>query len=138
MPLKKNRLYFLEHFSAHSKVERTVQRLLHRPPALHMHSLPCDRHTHRSVTVDKHMWTSHRHPESTVPGVHSWCCVFCGSARICSGPGPPAHCHTPWFRAPAGPLCPPRAPPHKPLAATDLCTVSLVWPVAESPRLESD
>lgn len=110
---KKKIDYFLEQFSVHSKVEREVQRLWHRPPAPHTHCLPRDQRARRGfVTVDEPTWTGHHHPKSTVPRVHCWGCAFCGSERMYNGHGPPAPYHTPqWFRAPAGPLCSPWSSP---------------------------
>lgn len=66
---KKNRLYLLERFWAHSKTESKVQRAPTYPLSPHTHSVPQHQHPHRSsafATADKPTLAHHYRPESMV------------------------------------------------------------------------
>lgn len=72
-----NKLYFLEQFYVHSKIEGKVRRFSIYPLPTYMHSLSHYQHPYQSGTSVVPTLTQH-HPKSVVYfRVHSWC-TFCG------------------------------------------------------------
>lgn len=135
------RLYFLEQFKVHRKIEVTVRwcPMYTLPP--HMHSLPHWQHPYQSGTCSS-WWTCtdalwslkvHRFHYS-----HA-CCTFCGSGQMYRDIYPSLWYYVEYFHclkhylcfASLSPHC-----PHPPLARIDLFTVSIVLSFPECHVIE--
>lgn len=96
-----HKIYFLEQFLVHSKIERKVQGVPIYPLTLHMHSPPPHyQHPPAFVTTDEPTLTHHYHPEPTVYIRVPLCVIhFIGLEQMYSGLCLP-QCRTGQFHRP--------------------------------------